>query len=187
MSEGFFLCGGGPSQAAGLSVQLYLCPWCQGTGRWGDQGETCHSCSGSGQTSDPAPGVDLTRDYPADNSDELPSAPPQPIERPPAVMAAPCTDCAFRPGSPEGLGEQAPADSPFYCHHGLTRIGDGYIAPAYLNGLPLGAYVCAGWWAARIEDKPLPRVAFRDPGGNDRSSAAPRDTPPARPTSEGPR
>lgn len=167
-----FVCGTGTSAAPGLDVHRYLCPWCQGTGRWGDAGERCLDCSGSGVTDNPAAGVDLTRDYP---SDDVPEVKPIPIARPPAVMRAPCVDCAFRPGSPEGLGEKPIGDAPFYCHHDLTRVGDGYVAPAMYDGRPLGALVCAGWWAARIDGKPLPRVAFRDPGGSDRSPAAPQD------------
>lgn len=155
---------GGPLRATGLEVSPFLCAWCDGIGRWAS-GETCHACGGGGQVpSDREKGV---------NSDGAETRPVR-LAKPPGVMAAPCADCAFRPGSPEELGDQPPADIPFHCHHGLTRVGDGYVSPVYLNGAPVGALVCAGWWAARIDGKPLPRVAFTDPGGSDRTASAPK-------------
>jgi hypothetical protein len=171
---------GRPVAPQGLDVARYRCPWCAGTGSW-TSGERCLECAGSGQTDERTAGVDLSREYDGQSLDDVPTVQPAALPRPPGVMLAPCRDCAFRPGSPEALGEVPleQLDQPFHCHHGLLRIdtpegGAGYMAPVYWNGAPVGAFVCAGWWAARVWGKPLPRVAFTDPGGADRSSAAPR-------------
>lgn len=139
-------------------VYRYICPYCEGTGKW-TEGEKCMNCHGYGLTND-AIGFE-----PA----ELVEAP-----RPPAAMTRPCADCAYRPGSPEQDSGQLPGpDVPFFCHHGLWRIGDGYVSTALLDDrLPLGAMLCAGWWALAT-GKPLPARDFRDPGGNDRHHDAP--------------
>jgi hypothetical protein len=139
-------------------VYRWVCPYCDGRGRW-EGGERCLDCHGHGLTNDVA-GYD-----PA----ELTPAP-----RPPAVMRNPCLDCAYRPGSPEEDGPRPGAETAFFCHHGMHRIGDGYVETATIGGLPLGAMVCAGWWAL-ANGQPLPDAAFRDPGGSDRRQDAPEN------------
>lgn len=137
----------------------WICPWCKGTGRWNGEGELCLNCNGYG----------LTNDVEGWDEPDLTPAP-----TPPAVMRSPCMDCAYRPGSPEDGSPALPGPAkPFFCHHGLHRVGDSYVGPALLDsGLPLGAMVCAGWWALAT-GKPLPERAFRDPGGSDRHEDAP--------------
>lgn len=160
------LCGTG-EPGPGLQVNRWLCPWCQGTGRWGDGGERCMECGSAGVVDEPTPGMDMT-------SNECAEEPAVRIARPPAVMAAPCADCAFRPGSPEELGQAVLTERPFHCHHGLTRVEEGYVVPAYVDGRPLGAMICAGWWQLAVEGKAAPRTSWYDPGGSDRSPSAPR-------------
>lgn len=161
------LCGDGPGRRTGpkltVSLNPYVCPWCDGEGRWNADGERCMNCSGAGVTDDPTPGVDI-------DGNEIPAVP---LPRPPAVMRSPCVDCAYRPGSPEEDSPARPdASVPFYCHHGMHRVGDGYQAAAWVGGMPLGYMVCAGWWALAT-GQPLPDKEFRDPGGSDRRDAAP--------------
>jgi len=155
------LCGSGrfvvgpPPKAV---VNRWMCPWCQGPNAVFVDGEPCMHCHGEHVTNDVGgwDEADLT-----------------PAPRPPAVMRNPCVDCAYRPGSPEQDSGAAPGpDTPFYCHHGLVREGDGYITTATVGTLPLGAMVCAGWWALATGE-PLPAAAFRDPGGADRAADAP--------------
>lgn len=153
---------GVPAPIANTSTVTFfrwICPYCHGTGTWAE-GERCMNCHGYGLT-DEVEGFDEA---------DLTLAP-----TPPAVMRAPCVDCAYRPGSPEDGSPQRPGpDKPFYCHHGMHRVGDSYVGPALVNNeLPLGAMVCAGWWALATGN-PLPEKAFRDPGGSDRSQDAPR-------------
>ncbi|MDT0435661.1 MULTISPECIES: hypothetical protein [Streptomyces] len=79
-------------------------------------------------------------------------------------MRTPCADCAYRPGSPEreALGAQLPENEPFFCHQGLPISATGAYTPvATFRGLPLGAMVCAGWWAAQTGE-PLPGKPYRD-------------------------
>lgn len=159
-------------------INRYRCPWCDPDGPFNDGGQAgrvgdgsrCPDCHGSGVlTADrvPNPGVF--------EPGEL-----QELGRPPAVMKRPCSDCAYRPGSPEddthpdmlGMPVRPGPDVPFFCHHGMVRVGDGYESIAYVGTLPLGAMVCAGWWALAMGD-PLPDKAFRDPGGADRPAEAP--------------
>jgi hypothetical protein len=156
-----------------VTIHRWVCPVCDGDGRAGDGGR-CHFCAGYGLTND-------IRDPAAWPG--LRAAP-----RPPAVMRSPCVDCAYRPGSPEDPGpygeeidcgnasfRRPDASTPFFCHHGMHRVGDGYESPAYVGTLPLGAMVCAGWWA-RALDEELPDEhlrPFRDPGGAARPEAAP--------------
>lgn len=143
-----------------VTMDLWICPVCDGNGRWAP-GERCQHCHGNG----------LTNDVGGWLPEELKPAP-----RPPAVMNRPCVDCAFRPGSPEdeaSMTVKLPGpDEPFFCHHGLHRIDNGYVSTASMGEVPLGAMVCAGWWntvtGAGRPDKP-----FRDPGGNDRRADAP--------------
>jgi len=116
-----------------LIIYAWVCPWCNGGREPFDTPSGCLHCAGAGITDDVA-GWD-----PA----ELARAP-----RPPAVMARPCHDCAFRPGSPE---QDSPSvtiseESPFYCHQGLPAVNGRYQPTAYLGTLPLGSMVCAGWW-----------------------------------------
>lgn len=174
------LCGLGQRatrDADRVTVCRYRCPFCDpdgplresitpGTpaGRW-SSGERCMHCGGSG----------FTDDLGGFGESDVRLA-----DVPPAVMRRPCTDCAYRPGSPErgqdgddSLAGLPGADSgPFYCHHGLLRIGDGYVSPAMLGSRPIGAFVCAGWYAIAA-GAPLPDQAFRDPGGADRREDAP--------------
>lgn len=156
-----FVCGGGrpTPNTATVTIYRYVCPYCDGKGRWATDGETCLSCAGFG----------LCNEAPGFSEHQLKRAP-----KPPAVMARPCTDCAYRPGSPEEDSASLPGPAaPFFCHHGMFRVGDGYAATAMTdNGLPLGAMVCAGWWALATGE-PLPERAFRDPGGSDRRADAP--------------
>lgn len=152
------ICGGPTPNTAKVTLYRYVCPYCDGTGQWSD-GERCMNCHGYG----------LTNDVRGFEEHELTLAPV-----PPAVMRNPCVDCAYRPGSPEeGSAARPGRDNPFFCHHGLYRVGDGYASAANLdNGLPLGAMVCAGWWALAA-GKPLPDREFRGPGGAQRHDDAP--------------
>lgn len=152
------ICGGPTPNTAKAILYRYVCPYCHGTGAWAE-GERCMNCHGYGLTND----VDGFEEH------ELTLAP-----TPPAVMRNPCVDCAYRPGSPEDDSPSRPGpDKPFFCHHGMFRVGDGYNAPAMLDGgIPLGAMVCAGWWALAT-GAPLPDREFRDPGGADRREDAP--------------
>jgi hypothetical protein len=163
------MCGFGAAPAVGkVHRQRFVCPWCRGWGTWLG-GERCAECAGYGTTDNPEPGVDLYTDY---GDQDPPELKPEPIPRPPGVMRQPCVDCAFRRGSPEmtNQGEGLPGgESPFYCHHGLVRVGTGYLPGSTLGGRPLGALVCANWWALHIDGAPLKVEGFRDPGGNDRS------------------
>lgn len=153
------LCGSGRLSAgppAKAVIYQWICPWCHGPDA-PFANERCLHCHGSKVTNDIG-GWDKTDLVPA--------------PRPPAVMRNPCVDCAYRPGSPEQDSGIAPGpETPFYCHHGLIRDGDGYITTATVGALPLGAMVCAGWWALATGD-PLPEKAFRDPGGADRAADA---------------
>jgi hypothetical protein len=153
-----------------VRIYRWLCWMCDGTGQWGDD-EKCMECHGYGLLAD-----EDIRD-PAAHTDL------KPAPRPPAVMKSPCVDCAFRPGSPEEEDLAANygypplarpgAEKPFFCHHGMHRLpGGGYESPAYVGSLPLGAMVCAGWWALATGEA-LPAKAFRDPGGADRPESAP--------------
>lgn len=153
-------CGGPTPNTAKVTFYRWVCPFCEGTGRWAE-GERCMNCHGYGLTNDT---------YGWEESELVPA----PV--PPAVMRSPCVDCAYRPGSPEEESAARPGpENPFYCHHGLYRQGDGYVSSANLdNGLPFGAMVCAGWWAL-ASGHPLPEKAFRDPGGSDRSPDAPKE------------
>jgi hypothetical protein len=146
-----------------VTLYPWVCPVCDGTGRWAPD-ERCHHCRGNG----------LTDDIAGWEPHEVTPAP-----RPPAVMRQPCTDCAYRPGSPEdeaSMSIKLPGpDTPFFCHHGLHRIGDGYVGTACMGELPLGAMVCAGWWALATGGE-RPEKPFRDPGGSDRRHDAPKQT-----------
>lgn len=168
------MCSGAQRPTPGrVELTPYVCPWCRGAGRWAS-GERCMDCHGLGVTDKPAPGVDMSRDYPPGQ------APPEQaaarLPRPPAVMKASCLDCAFRPGSPEGLGPQQPdgdgirpdVTEPFYCHHGMatkTENPDDYAPAAWLVGRPLGYFVCAGWWDTQVEGRPPDEQPYRDIGG----------------------
>jgi len=130
-----------------LLILPWKCPFCVGgLGPSLDGGaERCMHCAGVGLTDDPC--------------GEAERAP-----RPPGVMRAPCADCAFRRGSPEleNAGVQLPDDEPFFCHQGLPVSALGRYTPvAMFRGLPLGAMVCAGWWALKA-DEPLPAKVYRE-------------------------
>jgi hypothetical protein len=167
-----------PQTRPKVVIYKYLCPYCDPAGpmnpggvagRVGDR--VCVDCSGAGV---------LTADQVPDPSVFGPGELRE-IPRPPAVMRRPCTDCAYRPGSPEsdthpdmlGVPVRPDAEVPFFCHHGMVRVGENsYEASAYVGTLPLGAMVCAGWWALATGE-PLPDGAYRDPGGSLRPDAAP--------------
>lgn len=170
MGPGDFVCGlDGPARLVGRKLQVeilpYTCPWCV-EGRW-ESGERCLHCMGLGQTDDPSPGCDAAGN----------TVVPERLPRPPGVMRQPCVDCAYRPGSYERQnGTPLPdASAVFFCHHGLGREGNGYRAPVMVEGLPVGAMVCGGWWSQFVDGQPAPQEEFRDPGGSDRSAAAPSD------------
>lgn len=157
------LCGSGRASvgpAPRAHVYPYVCPYCDfGENVSGPDPEPCLHCHGTGVTDDVS-GWD--------------PALIKRVPRPPAVMKAPCVDCAYRPGSPEEqYGRLVPGpETPFYCHHGMIRQGNGYVATATVGTLPLGAMVCASWWNVATGGE-LPTAPSRDPGGSDRSEAAP--------------
>lgn len=159
-------------------VYRYVCPYCDPQGRMNPGGSPgrlaggakCLDCVGVGLlTAAQLPHPEV---FEPGELRELP--------RPPGVMRRPCVDCAYRPGSPEadthedmlGVPIRPGPDVPFFCHHGMVRQGDGYESPAYVGTLPLGALVCAGWWAL-ANGESLPEEAFRDPGGSCRREDAP--------------
>jgi hypothetical protein len=128
-----------------LAIFPYRCPYC--VGGYTGPGEKCLHCAGTSLTDDPSGGAERA-------------------PRPPAVMRAACADCAFRPGSPEleESGARLPDDEPFFCHQGLPVTANGrYMPVAMFRGLPLGAMVCAGWWAMRTGE-PLPGKPYREVG-----------------------
>jgi hypothetical protein len=138
-----------------LHITPYLCPMPGCVGGLISVGDgivdRCLHCAGSSLTDDPLGGADRA-------------------PRPPGVMRTPCADCAFRPGSPELDNDrvQLPEDEPFFCHQGLPVSADGRYQPvAVFRGLPLGAMVCAGWWAVRTGEQ-QPAVPYREvPLGED--------------------
>jgi hypothetical protein len=136
-----------PATTSHLHITPYKCPFCTG-GLVLDAKDTvdrCHHCAGTGLTDDPC-----------GDAERAP--------RPPGVMRTPCGDCAYRPGSPEleENGARLPEDEPFYCHQGLPVSASGaYVPVAMFRGLPLGAMVCAGWWAHRTGE-PLPAKPYRE-------------------------
>lgn len=159
-------------------IYKYRCPYCDPEGQfnrggsWGRMadGGKCLDCLGRGV---------LTADEIRDPSVFAPGELKE-VGRPPAVMKSPCVDCAYRPESPEsdthadmlGVPIRPDAGAPFFCHHGLIRQGGGYEPQAYYGLVPLGAMVCAGWWALATGEA-LPEVPFRDPGGACRRESAP--------------
>jgi hypothetical protein len=139
-------------------VYRWRCPYCTS----GDMGESqgrCLHCHGVG----------LTNDVGGWDEAELTPAPV-----PPGVMRRACGDCAFRAGSPEleANGAQLPLDSPFWCHHGMTKgYGDSYeplgtFQPAGASKpYPLGELICAGWWALKT-GRATPAEDYREPKGH---------------------
>lgn len=131
-----------------LHITPWKCPFCVGgisPSEGGVERERCLHCTGTGLT-----------DKPCGDAQRAP--------RPPAVMRAPCADCAFRSGSPEleSNGVQLPDDEPFFCHQGLPVSAFGAYTPvAMFRSLPLGAMVCAGWWALRTGEQ-LPSTPYRE-------------------------
>jgi hypothetical protein len=148
------------------TFDLWRCPLCRGSGRWAD-GEGCHECYGRGLVADePNPQVWC-------GDGEHVRAP-----LPPALMPAPCGDCAFRSGSPEleyggtaedGAPARIDAARPFYCHHGLHQAGGEYVPSASWQGAPLGAMLCRGWWNHYVEQAPPPARPYREPKEKARS------------------
>lgn len=141
----------------GVAFFPWLCPLCGGSGRW-ESGERCMQCTGYGLAGD-----DVWREW---SGVDVDGAPMRPAPVPPAVMRSPCRDCAFRPHSPEQESQQVAVvvtgGEPFYCHHGLHHTGSGYSPPAVEGPRPVGAMVCAGWWAA-AQGHPYPQGQYRDP------------------------
>lgn len=134
--------------ATDLRIYPWICPLCLGglilTAVGGDV-DRCVHCGGSGLTDDPCGGAERA-------------------PRPPGVMRAACADCAYRPDSPEreALGQALPVDEPFFCHQGLPVSAAGRYEPvATFRGLPLGAMVCAGWWALKTGEQ-LPAKPYRE-------------------------
>ena len=131
-----------------LLILPFKCPFCVGGIEPSEGGESrarCIHCSGVGLTDDPC-----------GDAERAP--------RPPGVMRAPCADCAFRQGSPEleNAGAQLPDDEPFYCHQGMPISAYGTYTPvATFRNLPLGAMVCAGWWALKTGEA-LPAKPYRE-------------------------
>ncbi|SHI67280.1 hypothetical protein [Streptomyces sp. 3214.6] len=131
-----------------LSIWPWKCPFCVGGIEPSEDGqgrERCIHCSGTGLT-------------------DQPCGPAERAPRPPGVMRTPCADCAFRKGSPEleANGVQLPDDEPFFCHQGLPISAFGAYTPtAMFRGLPLGAMVCAGWWAFKTGEA-LPEKPYRE-------------------------
>ena len=132
----------------GLYITPWKCPFCVGgiaPSEGGQDRERCLHCSGSGLTNQPC-----------GDAERAP--------RPPGVKRTPCGDCAYRAGSPEldANGAQLPEDEPFFCHQGLPVNAFGAYTPvAMFRGLPLGAMVCAGWWAIQTGE-PLPAKPYRE-------------------------
>lgn len=134
--------------ATDVVILPWVCPMCEGEGEVPTAGP-CRDCDGRGAITDEAAqiwaeveGVELRR-----------------TPTPPAVMGKPCGDCAFRPGAPEEDARPSLEQS-FYCHHGMPVVAGGYAPVAWAKGMPLGAMVCAGWWAART-GKDLPAAPYR--------------------------
>lgn len=135
--------------ATDMIVLPYICPMCEGDGRCESLAGRCPECDGRGAISNQAAEIW------ADVADvQLKRAP-----TPPAVMRSPCGSCAFRPGAPEE-DEPPSLEQPFYCHTGMPVVSGSYAPIAWAKGMPLGAMVCAGWWAA-VTDKDLPARAYR--------------------------
>jgi hypothetical protein len=130
-----------------VTILRWICPVCDGDGTWSDG--RCMHCAGNG----------LTNDVAGWDESELKPAP-----RPPALMTRPCADCAYRPGSPEqeSGSVKLPTDEPFYCHHAMPLIRGTYVPTATIGELPLGAMLCAGWWA-QATGQPAPDKPYREP------------------------
>ena len=148
-----FICGGSRAEVApsktGVVILPWVCPICDGTGRWDDK-QRCEMCFGRGAIDD-------------DDLGEWDRAELKRTTAPPGVMRSPCADCAFRPGSPEsehGAPPMPNSGEPFFCHHGMPVVAGSYAPTAWLDGRPLGAMVCAGWWAAQT-GQPLPAGVYR--------------------------
>ncbi|BDT39521.1 hypothetical protein [Streptomyces yaizuensis] len=150
-----------------VTIYAYRCPYCD-DGDMGDSVGRCLHCAGAGRiTRDDAAGIpeqDLVR-----------------LPVPPGVAKRACGGCATRPGSPEREDGRDPGeDMPFWCHVGMGHAYGGEYRPAgFVTGpggeeFPLGALVCAGWWA-KATGSPMPREEFRDdsPQKNPRALGSP--------------
>ena len=149
------ICGGG-APAAALQVLVQMATCCQGAAELGPADCTCW---------EPV--------YDRDQAAPDPAAAPG--------IGVQCGDCAFRPGSPERVGDeryvsidQVPAGQPFWCHRGMRKpvawrhpagitieaAGDFYEPPIEASGrlgIPYKADgspgdICAGWAARNRED-----------------------------------
>lgn len=165
MSE--YLCGGGPIIPEGIEIPASMEPWCCGGAA---EVEDMHYCDCWVPVIEPATGQ-------------------TPPDGTPASVARPsmCSDCAFRPGSPERANDESvTADTddlercvttgvPFYCHDGMVRVlgwdhpsGVHVEAPvdAYTPPIRMGtpyradgapALLCAGWQARRARLRREPK------------------------------
>ncbi|MEU9887934.1 hypothetical protein [Sphaerisporangium sp. NPDC051011] len=128
-------------------IYPWVCPVCDGDGQAAGL-PTCPECGGRGALT-----AEIGRIW-ADAGAEL-----RPTPTPPAVMGKACGSCAFRPGAPEE-DAQPPLDKAFFCHTGMPVVDGSYAPVAWAKGMPLGAMVCAGWWAA-VNDRRLPDAPYR--------------------------
>lgn len=145
-----------------VEIYRWVCPVCKGIPD-GDGISGCRHCHGAALTND-------VEGWPAD---ELTPAP-----RPPALMPSPCGDCAYRRGSPESecgtvkLPGTEENRGPFFCHVGLPKGRSGYTSTAWVGELPLGAWLCAGWYA-KVTGEQAPTRPYRERlDDHDRAMAA---------------
>lgn len=135
-----------------VTFLLWHCPLCDlgdGDGD-GEVDPRCLHCHGFGLTDDIAGWENDAR----------------PAPRPPAVMAKPCPDCAFRPGSLERETDRdfatvSHADRPFYCHQGMPLAAGAYSPAARSGDVPIGYKVCCGWWDWATTQR-LPTKPYRE-------------------------
>lgn len=125
----------------------WVCSLCEGTGD--DGGGRCIECAGYGHVADKPQGVEAVRG-----------------PRPPAVMARPCVDCRYRPGSQEDDDGQPPPDETavFWCHQGVPVVRGEYRPLLWVDGRPVGSKICGAWWDVAIcgEDPPVKAARYSD-------------------------
>lgn len=136
-----FRLGAPPSAGPALD---HLCPVCDGEG----DPQLCY-CNGLGVIS----AADAA-EFEADDPD--PRSRARALPAVPTFTGRPCSDCAFRSGSPErdrGMGTAAGlfdslAGQPFFCHAGMHDGARGYEPRQRdKSGAPIGHPICAGWLA----------------------------------------
>jgi hypothetical protein len=123
----------------------WVCFLCEGTGD--DGGGRCMECAGFGHVADKPVGVEAV------------AAP-----RPPAVMARPCHDCRYRPGSQENDDGLPVPDGTkvFWCHQGVPVVGGEYRPLLWAGGMPVGSKVCGAWWDVAVCGGPPPVKPARE-------------------------